>query len=481
MSKPAAVVVLAAGQGTRMRSALPKVLHEVCGRTLLGHLLHAIAGLDTAQTAVVVGHGRELVEAETLTAAPAAVCVLQEQQNGTGHAVRRALEELPGLTGTVVVVPGDAPLLTTQTLQRLVDAHVESGAAATLLTARLPNPTGYGRVLRGAAGGVLGIVEQRDASAEQLTIDEVGTSIYAFDAVALRSALARLTTDNAQGEEYLTDVIGIFVGDGLRCDAVVTTDAAEVGGVNDRAQLAEMGEALRDRVVRGWQQSGVTIVDRLSTWIDVTVQLEPDAVIEPFTLLHGRTKVAAGAVIGPYSQLTDTEVGADASVVAATCIGAVIGANATVGPYTYLRPGTVLGVGAKAGGFVEMKKSTVGDGSKVPHLSYIGDATIGRNVNVGAGTITCNYDGRDKHATHIGDDVFIGSDTMLVAPVTIGEGAFTAAGSAITSDVPAGSLGVGRATQRNIDGWAARRGRRTEHGKHDDGTHDSDTNEGAPQ
>ena len=479
MSTPAAVVVLAAGQGTRMRSALPKVLHEVCGRTLLGHLLHATAALDAARTAVVVGHGRELVEAETLTAAPSAVCVVQEQQNGTGHAVRRALEELPGLTGTVVVVPGDAPLLTTATLQRLVDAHVESGAAATLLTARLADPTGYGRVVRNAAGEVQAIIEQRDATAEQLTIDEVGTAIYAFDAVALRAALARLTTDNAQGEEYLTDVIGIFVGDGLLCDAVVT-GAAEVGGVNDRAQLADMGEALRDRVVRDWQRSGVTIIDRASTWIDVTVQLEPDAVIQPFSLLHGRTKVAAGATVGPYSQLTDTEVGAGASVVATTCVGAVIGAKATVGPYTYLRPGTVLGVGAKAGGFVEMKKSTIGDGSKVPHLSYIGDATIGRNVNVGAGTITCNYDGRDKHATHIGDDVFIGSDTMLVAPVTIGEGAFTAAGSAITKDVPAGSLGVGRAQQRNIDGWAARRGRRTEHVIHEE-PEQSATNEGAPQ
>lgn len=478
MTKPAAVVVLAAGQGTRMRSALPKVLHTICGRSLVGHLLAAATGLDAAEMVVVVGPGRAAVLAEVAAAAPTARCAVQEQQRGTGDAVRRALEAVPSLVGTVVVVPCDVPLLTTATLQRLVEAHETSGAVATVLTARLADPTGYGRVRRDAAGGVLGIVEQRDASPEQLAIDEVGTAIYAFDAAALRAALGRLTTDNAQGEEYLTDVIGIFVAAGQRVDAVVAPDPAEVGGVNDRAQLADAGEALRDRIVRAWQVSGVTIVDRASTWIDVTVSLEPDSVIEPFTMLHGTTRVGTGAVVGPYSRLTDTEVCAGASVVAATCVEATIGERATVGPYTYLRPGTVLGAGAKAGGFVEMKKTTVGAGSKVPHLSYLGDATVGTNVNIGAGTITCNFDGRAKHATQIGDDVFIGSDTMLVAPVSIGAGAYTAAGSAITKDVPAGSLGVGRAHQRNVDGWAQRRGRRTEEESHDV---DTGTDEGAQQ
>lgn len=486
MAKPAALVVLAAGQGTRMRSALPKVLHQVCGRSLVGHLLAAASVLDAEETVVVVGHGRDAVINEVSAQAPAARCVVQEQQLGTGNAVRRALDALPELSGTVVVVPGDVPLLTGATLQRLADAHEAADAIATMLSARLPDPTGYGRVLRNAAGAVLGIVEQRDATPEQLAVDEVGVSIYAFDAATLRGALARLTTDNAQGEEYLTDVIGILAHDGRSVQALLTQDDAEVGGVNDRAQLADAGAALRDRVIRAWQISGVTIVDRGSTWIDVTVTIEPDAVVEPYTLLHGTTRVAAGAVVGPYSQLTDTDVGPGASVVAATCVGATIGEGATVGPYTYLRPGTVLGAGAKAGGFVEMKKSTVGAGSKVPHLSYIGDATIGSNVNIGAGTITCNYDGHAKHPTEIGDDVFIGSDTMLVAPVRIGPGAYTAAGSAITTDVPAGSLGVGRAKQRNIDGWAERRGRRTEKHQHDTASHDpsstdTGTDKGAPQ
>ncbi|MEP7055357.1 MAG: bifunctional UDP-N-acetylglucosamine diphosphorylase/glucosamine-1-phosphate N-acetyltransferase GlmU [Actinomycetota bacterium] len=462
MSKPAAVVVLAAGQGTRMRSELPKVLHRVCGRSLLGHLLAATQTLEAAETLVVVGHGRDAVAAEVAAAAPAASCVVQEEQKGTGHAVRRALAELPTLEGTVVVVPGDVPLLTGATLQRLVAEHEAAGAVATVLTARMADPTGYGRVLRDVGGGVLGIVEQRDATAEQREINEVGTSIYAFDALVLRDALGRLTTDNVQGEEYLTDVIALFVAGGRRVGAVLAGEA-EVGGVNDRAQLGDAGAALRDRTVREWQRSGVTVVDRASTWIDVTVTLEPDCTVEPFTMLHGRTTVAAGATVGPYSRLTDTSVGAGASVVAATCVGAQIGAKAAVGPYTYLRAGTVLETAAKAGGFVEIKKSTVGAGSKVPHLSYIGDATIGANVNIGAGSITCNFDGRDKHQTYIGDDVFIGSDTMLVAPVTVGDGAYTAAGSAITRDVPAGSLAVGRAQQRTIDGWAERRGRRTVH------------------
>ncbi|MEO6714824.1 MAG: NTP transferase domain-containing protein, partial [Mycobacteriales bacterium] len=296
MAKPAALVVLAAGQGTRMRSALPKVLHEVCGRSLVGHLLAAAAVLDAAETVVVVGHGRDAVTAEVAAQAPDARCVVQEQQLGTGNAVRRALDELPHLRGTVVVVPGDVPLLTGATLQHLADAHEASGAAATMLSARLADPMGYGRVLRNEAGGVLGIVEQRDASPEQLKIDEVGVSIYAFDADSLRDALARLTTDNAQGEEYLTDVIGILAADGRSVQALLTADPAEVGGVNDRAQLADAGDALRDRTIRAWQVSGVTIVDRASTWIDVTVTLEPDSVVRPCTLLRGTTRISAGAV-----------------------------------------------------------------------------------------------------------------------------------------------------------------------------------------
>lgn len=470
MTNPAAVVVLAAGQGTRMRSSTAKVLHRVCGRSLLGHLLGATAGLDAGRTLVVVGHERAAVTAEATQMDAAVTCVVQEEQRGTGDAVRRALAAVPELTGTLVVVPGDTPLLTTATLQAMVSAHEADGAAATLLTTRLPDPTGYGRVLRGSDGGVLRIVEQRDGTPEELAGNEVGTSIYAFDAAALRGALDQLTTDNAQGEEYLTDVAGILVADGRRVGAFAVDDWREVGGVNDRAQLAAAGSALRDRTLHRAMIAGTTVVDPATTWIDVDVVLEPDAVIEPFTLLHGRTVVEAGAVVGPYSTLTDTVVRAGASVVAATCDGAEIGPAATVGPYTYLRPGTVLQRGAKAGGFVEMKNADIGAGAKVPHLSYIGDASVGAGSNLGAGTITCNYDGQRKQRTTIGDDVFIGSDTMLVAPVTVASGAYTAAGSTITKDVPAGALGVGRAQQRNIDGWATRRRTRT-----------SGTDEGAPQ
>ncbi len=480
MSVPAAVVVLAAGEGKRMKSATPKMLHEVCGRSLLGHVLAAVGGLNAEHTVIVVGHGRDQVTAAVETLAPEARCAVQEQQRGTGDAVRHALAAIPGVEGTVVVVPGDAPLLTTDTLARLVLGHEQAGAAATLLTADLDNPTGYGRVVRDETGAVTGIVEQRDASPEQLAITEVGTSIYAFDAALLRDGIERLTTDNSQGEEYLTDVVGILVGDGRRVGAV-SADASEASGVNDRAQLAEVGAALRARLLRDAALAGVTVVDPVTTWIDAGVVLEADAVIEPFTILRGSTRVASGAVVGPYSQLTDTEVGEGATVVASTCIGAVIGPRATVGPYTYLRPKTRLGVGAKAGGYVELKATTVGDGSKVPHLSYLGDTVVGVNVNVGAGTITCNYDGTHKHATTIGDDVFIGSDTMLVAPVTIGPGAFTAAGSVITQDVPDGALGVGRAQQRNIEGWAERRRRRTAEGSDSSAAKVDGSDEGAPQ
>ncbi|HZG96182.1 MAG TPA: bifunctional UDP-N-acetylglucosamine diphosphorylase/glucosamine-1-phosphate N-acetyltransferase GlmU [Mycobacteriales bacterium] len=457
MTKPSAVVILAAGQGTRMRSATAKVLHSVCGRTLLGHLLGATAGLGADRTLVVVGHEREAVTAEAGRTAPEATCVVQEQQRGTGDAVRRALAAAPDLAGTVVVVPGDTPLLTTQSLQILVTAHAERGAAATLLTARVPDPTGYGRVLRDEPGDVVRVVEHKDASPDQLAVDEVNTSIYAFDAALLRAALDRLTTDNAQGEEYLTDVVGLLVGDGRPVGAVTVADWRDVGGVNDRAQLAEAGARLRDRVILEAMLAGVTVVDPATTWMDVDVVVEPEALIEPFTLLHGRTVVEAGAVVGPGSRLTDTVVRAGASVVSSTCVGAEIGPRATVGPYTYLRPGTRLGEGAKAGGFVEMKNADIGDGAKVPHLSYVGDAVIGARSNLGAGTITCNYDGQHKHGTTVGEDAFVGSDTMLVAPVTVGDGAFTAAGSAITKDVPDGALGVGRAQQRNIEGWAERR------------------------
>ena len=427
---PAAVVVLAAGEGTRMRSATPKVLHSVCGRTLLDHVLAAVAPLRAERTLVVVGHGRDLVTA----ALPDGVtAVVQEEQRGTGHAVRVALDAVPDAEGTVVVLYGDMPLLPASTLARLVEEH-EGGA--TMLTARFAEPFGYGRVVRDADGYVAAIVEERDATDEQRAIDEVNGGVYAFDAGALRDALAKLSTGNAQGEEYLTDAVAL-IG---RAKPVAGTEE-ELAGVNDRAQLAAAAAVLRDRLLATLMRDGVTVVDPSTTWVDATVTVEPDVTIEPFTRLRGTTRVETGAVVGPHAEVVD----------------AVVGQGATVGPFAYLRPGTVLGPRAKVGAFVEVKASTVGADSKVPHLSYVGDATIGERTNIGAATVVVNYDGRDKHKTVIGDDVRIGSDTMLVAPVEIGDGAYTAAGSVITKNVPPGALGVGRAYQRNVEGWVARR------------------------
>ncbi len=454
----AAVVVLAAGEGTRMKSTrTPKVLHELLGRTLLGHVVAASRELDPAHLVVVVGHGREQVTAHLAEIDPLARAVVQEEQKGTGHAVRVALDTMPGLTGTLVVLPGDAPLLTTHTLQMLVAEHERSGAATTVLTARLDDATGYGRVVRSASGQVDAIVEHKDADAATREVREINSSVYAFDVEQLRATLAQLTTDNAQGEEYLTDVVGLHRESGFVVAAHVAPVAAEVMGINDRVQLAEARGLLRDRVVEQHQRAGVTIDDPAGTWLDVQVSLDADATIRTGCQLSGSTQVAAGAVVGPDTTLVDTLVGADATVLRAHCVGAVIGPEANVGPFTYLRPGTRLGRRSKAGGFVEVKASTLGEGAKVPHLSYIGDAAIGDRTNIGAATVVVNYDGRDKHPTIIGNDVRIGSDTMLVAPVEVGDGAYTAAGSVITQDVPPGALGVGRARQRNIEGWVARR------------------------
>ncbi|MFP5220128.1 MAG: bifunctional UDP-N-acetylglucosamine diphosphorylase/glucosamine-1-phosphate N-acetyltransferase GlmU [Actinomycetes bacterium] len=452
----AAVVVLAAGEGTRMKSATtPKVLHELAGRSMLGHVVTAARALQPEHLVVVVGHERARVAAHLAEIDADARAVVQEQQNGTGHAVRVALDGLE-LDGTVVVVPGDAPLLTVETLQQLVEHHQPRGAATTLLTARMPDPTGYGRVVRDG-GGVRAVVEHKDADDATRQIDEVAVSVYAFDAAHLRDALGRLSTDNAQGEEYLTDVVGLHVDAGLPVAAHTAADPAETMGVNDRAQLADARRHLNARLVRAAMLAGVTVVDPHTTWLDVDVELAADVELRPHCQLHRGSRVESGAVVGPDTTLVATTVGERASVVRTHAESAVIGVEATVGPFTYLRPGTVLGRGAKAGAYVEIKASEVGDGSKVPHLSYVGDATIGTGSNIGAATVFVNYDGREKHRTTVGDDVRIGSDTMLVAPVTVGDGAYTAAGSVITEDVPPGALGVGRAKQRNIEGWVARR------------------------
>ena len=461
-TRPSVVVILAAGEGTRMKSATPKVLHPVAGRSLVGHVIEAAATLEPRHLVVVVGHGRDEVCAHIEEIAPWAITVVQEEQNGTGHAVRIALADLDerGIAtddGPVVVLTGDTPLLTGRTLVGLLLEHESTGASATVLTARLARPDGYGRIVREPDGSVGAIVEDKDASDEQRRIDEINSGMYAFVADHLGRSLGRITTDNAQGEEYLTDVVGLLRADGEVVSASLCADADEILGVNDRVQLAQAAAIMRDRINERWMRDGVSILDPATTWLDVDVDIEADVVIRPQVSLRGPTSVATGALIGPGTTLVSCEVGAGAEVIHTWAELAVIGEGARVGPFTYLRPGTVLGRGTRAGAYVEIKNSSIGDYAKVPHLSYVGDAEVGTGTNIGAATIVVNYDGVEKHRTVVGDHVRIGSDTMLVAPVTVGDGAYTAAGSVITDDVPAGAMAVGRARQRNIDGWVQRR------------------------
>lgn len=437
-----------------MKSDLPKVLHSLMGRSLVGHVLATAEPLVATRVIVVVGHKADDVTAHLTDQAPTAEIVLQAEQNGTGHAVKLALPA--DVSGTVVILNGDVPLLATQTLQDLVEAHEKAGAAATVLAAEVPDPRGLGRIVRDTRGNLASIVEERDADADQRVIREINAGIYAFDAGSLRAALGRLTTHNDQGEEYLTDVFGLLAGDGATVAVHIAEDAIETLGCNDRAELAALRALLRDRINLRLMRDGVTIIDPATTWIDVTAKVERDTVIEPNTHLRGATDIGPGAVVGPDVTLIDTVVGAGAQVVRAHAVLAEIGENASVGPYAYLRPGTIVGRKAKVGTFVEVKNSSLGEGTKVPHLSYVGDATIGDHSNIGAGNIFANYSGATKSPTVIGSHVKTGTNTTFVAPVEVGDGAYTAAGSVITKDVPPGALGVARAYQRNIEGWVAR-------------------------
>ncbi|MGW4922563.1 bifunctional UDP-N-acetylglucosamine diphosphorylase/glucosamine-1-phosphate N-acetyltransferase GlmU [Streptomyces parvulus] len=457
--RPAAVVVLAAGEGTRMKSATPKVLHELCGRSLVGHVLAASGELDPQNLVVVVGHAREQVTAHLAEVAPDVRTAVQEQQNGTGHAVRMGLEALGGaVDGTVVVVCGDTPLLTGATLKALATTHSADGNAVTVLTAEVPDATGYGRIVREeATGAVTAIVEHKDATEAQRAIREINSGVFAFDGRLLADALGKVRTDNSQGEEYLTDVLGILREAGHRVGASVAGDHREIAGINNRVQLSEARRTLNDRLLTGAMLAGVTVVDPASTWVDVTVTFERDVVVHPGTQLHGSTHLAEGSEVGPNSRLTDTRVGAGARVDNTVAYGSDVGPQASVGPFAYLRPGTRLGLKSKVGTYVETKNASIGEGTKVPHLSYVGDATIGEYTNIGAASVFVNYDGQDKHHTTIGSHCRTGSDNMFVAPVTVGDGSYTAAGSVITKDVPPGSLAVARGQQRNIEGWVARK------------------------
>lgn len=440
-----------------MKSATAKVLHGFAGRSLLGHVLAAAAPLGAARTLVIVGHQRTEVTAHLAEVAPDARAVVQDRQLGTGHAVQLALDAVPaGAAGTVVVLPGDAPLLRAATLAGLVAAHHAAGAAATLLTSIVDDPAGYGRVIRGADGSVARVVEQKDASSAELAVTEVSALVYAFDEGVLRDAVGRLSTDNAQGELYLPDAVAILVADGRAVGALVT-DEAETAGVNDRVQLAAAHRAYNSRLLETHMRAGVTVVDPATTWIDAAVVLEPDVTLLPWVDLHGSTRVAGGASIGPQVSLTDCTVGARARLDRTVATGAAIGAGVTIGPFAYLRAGTVLADGVHIGTYVEVKNSEIGAATKVPHLSYVGDATIGAHANIGAATVFVNYDGVAKHRSVIGDHARTGADNMFVAPVEVGTGAYTAAGAVITEDVPPGALGRSSARQQNVAGWVARR------------------------
>ncbi|MFF1820857.1 bifunctional UDP-N-acetylglucosamine diphosphorylase/glucosamine-1-phosphate N-acetyltransferase GlmU [Kribbella sp. NPDC058245] len=456
--RPAAVVIMAAGLGTRMKSSTPKVLHEIGGRSLVGHAVVTARALSPEHLVVVVGNGRELVEAHLTALDPDVKTAVQEQQLGTGDAVRSGLTAVPAaFDGSIVVTSGDVPLLESETLHELVAEHDKQGNAVTVLTARVADPTGYGRIIPGADGTVAAIVEHKDATPEQRQIDEINAGIYVFDAATLRDGLSRLTTDNAQGELYLTDVLSIARTDGKRVGAYVTDDAMQTEGVNDRVQLATLRAELNRRTLDKLMRGGVTIVDPNTTWVDSTVVLAQDVTLLPNTQLHGATTAGSGTSIGPDTTLTDVEIGEGASIIRTHGSSAVLGDGASVGPFAYLRPGTKVGVKGKIGTFVETKNTSIGDGAKVPHLTYAGDATIGEGANIGAGTIFANYDGVKKYPTFIGKHSFIGSNSVIVAPRTVADGAYLAAGTALTEDVGPGEIAVARGRQRNIKGWVARK------------------------
>ncbi|KKM09308.1 bifunctional N-acetylglucosamine-1-phosphate uridyltransferase/glucosamine-1-phosphate acetyltransferase [Clostridiales bacterium PH28_bin88] len=449
-----AAIVLAAGKGTRMRSRWPKVLHQVAGKHMVSHVVDAARSAGVGHMVVVIGHGAELVERAL---GDGLIYAYQRQQLGTGHAVMQAEDHIPAGIDTVMVLYGDTPLLTSETLRGLLEYHQEEGAAATILTAFPEDPAGYGRVIRDEEGSVSKIIEERDATPEEREVGEINTGTYCFASGPLFAALKRISPANAQGEYYLTDVIGLLKEQGLPVAALAVFDPQETKGINSRVDLAAAEKELRQRINRKLMESGVTIIDPGSTFIDAGVTILPDSVIYPFTTLQGSTVIGAECAVGPHALLTDCRLGDGVTIRYTVAEQAVIGDRCVIGPFAYLRPETVLHEGVKIGDFVEIKKSVIGTGSKVPHLTYIGDTSVGRDVNIGAGTITCNYDGKGKYPTIIEDGAFVGSNTNLVAPVKVGAGAVIGAGSTITKDVPAGALGVARGRQNNIEGWAHRR------------------------
>lgn len=450
-----AAVILAAGKGTRMKSELPKVLHPLGGQPLLGHVLDALAALPVEKTVVVAGHGLGQVAAYV---GERAQVVCQEQQLGTAHALLMAGSALEGFAGDILVLCGDTPLLRPGTLEQLVREHRRQQAAATVLTALLEDPTGYGRVIREADGRVSRIVEQKDATPAEQAVREINTGLYCLRSAGLFAVLKEIRPANAQGEYYLTDIIGLYAQRGEKVAALACADPAEVAGINDRWQLAQAERVFRLRRLAELARDGVTVLDPEHTYIEVDVTVGPDTVLLPGTYLARGTRIGRGCTIGPHSYLRAAVLGDGVQVRYSVVEESRLESGCTVGPFAYIRPGCHLAEQVKVGDFVELKKVAVGPGSKIPHLSYIGDATLGSGVNIGAGTITCNYDGKNKWPTVVEDGAFIGSNTNLVAPVTVGAGAVTGAGSTITKDVPAGALAVERAKQKIVPDWKKKGG-----------------------
>ena len=448
------VIVLAAGGGTRMKSKTMKVLHRIGGRSMIGHVLASAQAVDPDRIVAVVGHQRDEVEPHIRELVPDVVVAVQEEQLGTAHAVRVAMEAAGETTGTVLVAYGDTPLLQGESLRTFAAEHEAAQRAVSILSGTVSDPFGYGRIVRNADGDVEAIVEEKDATEEQRAIREINSGILAFDAAFLAAALPRIGNDNAKGEYYLTDAIGLARVDGLTVGAHLIDDVMQTEGVNDRVQLARLGAEMNRRIVERWMREGVTVMDPATTWVDADVVMARDVTILPGTQLLGATVVGEDAVIGPDTTLKDCEVGAGARVVRTHGELAVIGDGATVGPFSYLRLGTRLGAGGKIGGFVETKNADIGDGAKVPHLSYVGDAEVGEGTNIGAGTIFANYDGVQKHRTKVGRHARTASTNTFVAPVEIGDGAATGAGTVVRRDVPPGALAVSSGPQRNIEGWA---------------------------
>ncbi|MHA6260517.1 bifunctional UDP-N-acetylglucosamine diphosphorylase/glucosamine-1-phosphate N-acetyltransferase GlmU [Sporosarcina sp. CAU 1771] len=443
-------IVLAAGQGTRMKSDLYKVLHPVCGKSMVAHVIDNIRKLGADRIVTIVGHGAEKVE---LTLGEKSEYALQEEQLGTAHAVQQAETQLGKLLGTTIVVCGDTPLIRSETMKALIAHHNEVGAKATILTAKADDPTGYGRIIRGQEGQVLRNVEQKDATEQEQQIKEINTGTYCFDNEALFSTLKKVTNDNAQGEYYLPDVIGILQSEQALVSAYVTEDFSETLGINDRVVLSEAESVMRGRIAEKHMRNGVTIISPENTYISADAEIGRDTVLKPGAMIEGKTVIGENCVIGPNSQIVDSVIEDRATINSSVVLSSKVGSDTTVGPFAHIRPDSTLGNGVKIGNFVEVKKSSLGEGSKVSHLSYIGDAEVGSQVNVGCGTITVNYDGKNKYVTTIEDEAFIGCNSNLIAPVKIGKGAYVAAGSTISKDVPNDSLAIARSRQENKDGY----------------------------